>query len=158
MKQNAHFRDLIEPYLNRWKFIILCVFSALALAFVYLRYASNQYQAKATIKIKDDKSQGKLPEISSLQNYGLFSNDQNNVLDEIEIIKSRNLIESVIKDLKFNIQFFVEGRIQAHEVYTNPPLNINFSTTDSLLHKVDTTFNIRINSSYLKLFHKTQKF
>ncbi|UPS90980.1 polysaccharide biosynthesis tyrosine autokinase [Bizionia sp. M204] len=147
MKQNAHFRDLIEPYLNRWKFILLCVIAALTLAFVYLRYASNEYQAKATIKIKDDKSQGKLPEISSLQNYGLFSNDQNNVLDEIEILKSRNLIESVIKDLKFNIQFFVEGRIQAHEVYTNPPLNINFSTTDSLLHLVDTTFNIRINSS-----------
>ncbi|TYB76222.1 GumC family protein [Bizionia myxarmorum] len=147
MKQTAHFRDLIEPYLNRWKFILLCVLSALVLAIVYLRYASYEYQAKATIKIRDDKSQGKLPEISSLQNYGLFSNDQNNVLDEIEIIKSRNLIASVVKDLKFNIQFFVEGRIQAHEVYTNPPLYINFSATDSILHTIDTTFNIRINSS-----------
>ncbi|EGV44823.1 polysaccharide biosynthesis tyrosine autokinase [Bizionia argentinensis JUB59] len=147
MKQQTYFKDLIEPYLHRWKFILLCVIAALTLAFVYLRYASNEYQAKATIKIKDDKSQGKLPEISNLQNYGLFSNDQNNVLDEIEIIKSRNLIASVVKDLKFNIQFFVEGRIKAHEVYTNPPLNINFSAPDSLLYTIDTTFNIRINST-----------
>ncbi|MGY0392417.1 GumC family protein [Bizionia sp. KMM 8389] len=147
MKQTAHFRDLLEPYLNKWKFISLCVIISILLALTYLRYANYEYQAKATIKITNDKSKGKLPEISSLQNYGLFSNDQNNVLDEIEIIKSRNLIASVVKDLKFNIQFFVEGRIQAHEVYTNPPLNINFSAKDSVLHQVDTTFNIRINSS-----------
>ncbi|WP_250436350.1 GumC family protein [Hanstruepera flava] len=147
MKDTDHFSDLIEPYTRKWKFILLCVISALALSFLYLRYANYEYHAKATIKIKDDKSQNKLPEISSLQNYGLFSNDKNNVLDEIEIIKSRNLIKSVVKDLKFNVQMFVEGRVQAHEVYVNKPLNINFSITDSILHKIDTTFNIKINSS-----------
>ena len=147
MKQTEHFRDLIEPYLNKWKFIVFCVFLAVACAFGYLRYASYQYQASAIIKIKDDKSKNKLPEISSLQNYGLFSSDKNNVLDEIEIIKSRNLIAEVVKDLKFNIRFFVEGRIQDHEVYKNPPLNINFSATDSIIHKTDTTFNIQINSA-----------
>ncbi len=147
MKQKEDFRDLIQPYLHRWKFIVLCVFIAIVCAFLYLRYAEYEYQAHATIKIKDDKSKNKLPEISSLQNYGLFSRDQNNVLDEIEIIKSRNLIESVVKDLKFNIQYFVEGRIQGHEVYKNPPLHVNFSATDSILQKTDTTFNIRINSS-----------
>lgn len=147
MKQTEHFRDIVEPYLSKWKFILFCVFCAIALSFIYLRYASYQYQAKATIKIKDEKSQNKLPEISSLQNYGLFSNDQNNVLDEVEIIKSRNLIKSVVKDLGFNIKMFVEGRIQNHETYVDKPLNINFSASDSILHKVDTTFNIKINSS-----------
>lgn len=147
MKETEHFRDLVEPYLSRWKFILFCVVCALACSFLYLRYANYQYQAKAIIKIKDDKSQNKLPEISSLQNYGLFSNDQNNVLDEIEIIKSRNLIKSVVEDLKFNVQMFVEGRVQAHEVYINKPLNINFSVSDSIIHKIDTTFNIKINSS-----------
>lgn len=147
MKQKEDFRDLIQPYLHKWKFILFCVIMAIACAFLYLRYADYQYEAKATIKIKDDKSKNKLPEISSLQNYGLFSQDQNNVIDEIEIIKSRSLIENVVKDLKFNIQYFVEGRIQDHEVYKNPPLNINFSASDSLIQKIDTIFNIKINSS-----------
>lgn len=147
MKQKENFRDLIQPYLDKWKFILFFVIMAIALAFIYLRYANYEYEAQATIKIKNDKSKSKLPEISSLQNYGLFSQDQNNVLDEIEIIKSRNLIETVIKELKFNIQFFVEGRIQDHEVYVDPPLNINFSATDSIVQKIDTTLNIRINSA-----------
>lgn len=147
MKQTEQFRDLVEPYLRQWKFILLCVIAALTMSFIYLRYANYQYQANAIIKIKDDKSQTKLPEISSLQNYGLFSNDKNNVLDEIEIIKSRNLIRSVLKDLKFNIQMFVEGRIQAHEVYLDKPLNINFTATDSIIYEIDTTLYIRINSA-----------
>ena len=139
VNQKEHFRDVIDPYLSKWKFILLCVIAAVALAFMYLRYANYEYQANATIKIKDDEANNQMPEVSSLQNYGLFRRDANNVLDEVEVIKSRALIAEVIKDLKYNIQFFVEGRIQDHEIYTNPPLNINFSVSDSIIHKIDTT-------------------
>ncbi|PWI29338.1 tyrosine protein kinase [Flavobacteriaceae bacterium LYZ1037] len=147
MNQKIDFKELISPYLHKWKFIVFCVIVALACAFVYLRYTDYQYQASAKIKIKDEKSNNKLPEISTLQNYGLFKTDNTNVLDEIEAIKSRIIIEEVIKDLKFNIQYFVEGRIKAREEYKNPPLNITFSATDSIIHKIDTTFNIRIQSA-----------
>ena len=134
-------------YLSKWKLIMLSAILALALGYVYLRYSVPQYQANATIKIKDDKNQNKLPEISTLQNYGLFKTDINNVLDEIEIIKSRTIIENVVRDLRFNIQYFVEGKFQGHEVYKNPPLNLTFSVSDSILNKVDTTFSIKINSA-----------
>ena len=157
VKQEKHFRDSIDIYLSKWKFIILCLLAAIILAFIYLRYTTYQYQANATIKIKDDKAKTKLPEISALQNYGLFKTDLNNVIDEIEILKSRALITEVVKDLKLNIRYYVEGRVKAEEIYTSPPLNINFSATDSVLHKVDTTFNIRINSATYFLFRGINK-
>lgn len=157
VNQKEHFRDVIDPYLSKWKFILLCVIAAVALAFMYLRYANYEYQANATIKIKDDEANNQMPEVSSLQNYGLFRRDANNVLDEVEVIKSRALIAEVIKDLKYNIQFFVEGRIQDHEIYTNPPLNINFSVSDSIIHKIDTTFNIQIHSGEAFLFRGLSK-
>ena len=157
VKQEKHFRDSIDIYLSKWKFIILCLLAAIILAFIYLRYTTYQYQANATIKIKDDKAKTKLPEISALQNYGLFKTDLNNVIDEIEILKSRALITEVVKDLKLNIRYYVEGRVKAEEIYTSPPLNINFSATDSVLHKVDTTFNIRINSATSFLFRGINK-
>lgn len=144
--QKEHFRDLVDPYLSKWKLVILCVITAIALAHVYLRYATYQYKASATIQIKDERQSTKLPEISSLQNYGLFKKDLNNVLDEAEIIGSRELIEQVVKNLKFNIQYYVEGRIQNHEVYANPPLNLNFSATDSILFQADTIMNVKIHS------------
>ena len=157
LKQKDNFRDIIDVYLTKWKFILLCVFASLVLSLIYLRYATYEYQANATIKIKDDKSKNKLTEISALQNYGLFKTDLNTVIDEIEVLKSRAIITEVVKDLKLNIKYFVEGRVKAEEIYTNPPLNINFSATDSVLHKVDTTFNIRINSSTDFLFRGIDK-
>ncbi|QRM90158.1 polysaccharide biosynthesis tyrosine autokinase [Lacinutrix sp. WUR7] len=144
--QKEHFRDLVDPYLSKWKLVIFCVIAAFALAHLYLRYATYQYKASATIQIKDERQSTKLPEISSLQNYGLFKKDLNNVLDEAEIIGSRELIEQVVKDLKFNIQYYVEGRIQNHEVYANPPLNLNFSAPDSILFLADTIMNVKIHS------------
>jgi len=152
VNQDEHFRDIIDVYLNKWKFIILCLLAAFILAFVYLRYTNYQYKATATIKIKDDKNRNKLPEISSMQNYGLFKTDLNNVIDEIEVIKSRGLIKDVVKDLKFNIQYFVEGRVKAIETYTNPPIFINFSASDSIIYKIDTTFYIKVNSTNKFLF------
>lgn len=147
MNQNIDFKEVITPYLHKWKFIVLCVIVAISFAFVYLRYADYEYQANAKIKIKETESNKTLPEISQLQNYGLFKTENNNVLDEIEVIKSRIIIEQAVKDLKFNIQYFVEGRIKATEEYKNPPLNINFSAPDSIIHTIDTTFNIKIQSA-----------
>jgi len=161
VNQKENFRDLVDPYLNKWKWVILCIILSLVLAHLYLRYATYQYKAIATIQIKDNRQTNKLPEISSMQNYGLVKKDLNNVIDEVEIISSRALIEKVVKDLKFNIQYFVEGRIQKSEVYINPPLNINFSATDSVLFRVDTTMNVKIHSEtqfLLKGITKKERF
>ncbi|NIK91903.1 polysaccharide biosynthesis tyrosine autokinase [Mangrovimonas sp. CR14] len=146
MKQKDSFREILSPYLLKWKFILICLIGFMALVFLYLRYTDYLYQASATIKLKDDKSNSKLPELNTLQNYGLFKTNNTNVLDEIEVIKSRTIITEAIKDLKFNIQYFVEGRINDHETYSNPPISINFSEPDSLIYKVDTTLTIKINS------------
>jgi capsular exopolysaccharide synthesis family protein len=161
MNQNHDFKGVLTPYLHKWKFIIICAIFALTCAFVYLRYANYEYQANAKIKIKETQENDKLAELSRMQNYGLFRTENNNVLDEIEVIKSRIIIEQVIKDLKFNIQYFVEGRIKATEEYKNPPLNINFSASDSIIHTIDTTFNIKIQSAndfLLKGINFSEKF
>src|SRR5690554_532591 len=161
MNQNNGFKEIVMPYMYKWKFIAFCVISALVLGFVYLRYADYEYQANAKIKIKENENNNRLPEISQMQNYGLFRRESNNVLDEIEVIKSREIIEQVVKDLKFNIQYFVEGRVKASEAFVNPPLNINFNAPDSIIHKIDTTFSIKIQSAHnflLKGINFSEKF
>lgn len=145
--QKDSVRQIVQQYLSKWKIIVLFLLVAIVLALIYLRYTPFEYQANAVIKIKDDKNQNKLPELTTLQNYGLFKMDANNVLDEMEIIKSRSIVEKVVKDLKFNVAFFIEGRIQDHEAYSNPPLNINFSASDSIVFKKDTILNVKINSA-----------
>ncbi|WP_334113691.1 Wzz/FepE/Etk N-terminal domain-containing protein, partial [Paucihalobacter sp.] len=80
--------NIFELYISKWKFIALFLVLFIALAYIQIRYSTVEYQANATIKIKEDDKNNKLPELSSLQNYGMFSNSFSKVADEVEIIKS----------------------------------------------------------------------
>ena len=137
-------KNVVETYLSKWKLIIGCVILAIALATVYLRYATNKYQASASIRLTDDKGQGELPEISRLQTYGLFATNASKVVDEVEILRSRAILEQVVKDLDLNIKYSQIGRVKEQELYENVPLNLNFIASDSLIHTVDTTFYVKI--------------
>ncbi|MEZ4793623.1 MAG: polysaccharide biosynthesis tyrosine autokinase [Gelidibacter sp.] len=140
------FIDIVELYLSKWKLILLCVLMAIALAFLYIRYSTPQYQANATIKLKQDENSKKLSEISAIQNYGIFSNDYSKVIDEVEIIKSRAIISQVAKDLKLNIQYYVSGKVKAQEAFIDPPVSINFFENDSLVYNYNQSIFIKIIS------------
>ena len=140
-------RERFDFFVSKWKFILVCLLVSILIALLYLRYATYQYQATATIKIKeDDQQNNSLKEITALQNFGPFSSNFNKVTDEIEIIKSRNLIQQVVDDLNLNIKYYNRGRIVEQEVYENPPVNINFFASDSLINTIDTTLYLSIKS------------
>ncbi|WP_235982453.1 GumC family protein [Gelidibacter maritimus] len=139
-------KKTIDLYLSRWKLISFFVIISLALAYTYLRYATYEYQAAASIKIKDDKQSQKLPSISELNKGSLFSDGNTKINDEIEVLTSRALIANVIKKLNLNIRYYEQGKIKEQELYKNPPIALNFFASDSIMHQVDTTLFIKIKS------------
>lgn len=140
-------KKTIDLYLSRWKLISFCIVIALALAYSYLRYTTYEYQASATIQIKDDKQSQKLPSISELSKGALFADGNNKINDEIEVMTSRTIISNIVKNLELNIRYFEQGKIKEHELYKNPPIRLNFFASDSIIHQVDTTLYIKIKSS-----------
>lgn len=151
MIQNPHTTketviDILELYLSKWKWILLCLIIALVFAYVHIRYSSYEYKAMATIKLKQDENSKKFSEISAVQSYGIFANDFSKVADEVEIIKSRTIVSRVVKDLKLNIQYFVSGQVKVEEVYTNPPININFFASDSIISNLNESIFVKIIS------------
>lgn len=138
------FRNSIEIYLSNWKFILVLLVSTLLAAFLYLRYATYEYQSSTSIQLKEDKQTQGLPEISALQDYGLFADNGTNVTDEIEIIKSRTILSKVVDELDLNIEYYVVGRVKEQEVYLNPPLNLNFIASDSVIKTIDTTLFLNV--------------
>ena len=75
---NNELKNKIELFTSKWKLIILSVFLALMASLIYIRYVTFEYQSSATIKINDNNKKQQVPEISALQNYGLFSSDFSN--------------------------------------------------------------------------------
>jgi capsular exopolysaccharide synthesis family protein len=143
---NNQLINTLDLYVSKWKYILLFLILTLGCAYLYLRYATYEYSTTASIKIQEDKKTNPMSEISAFQSVGLFSSDFGKIEDEAQILKSRTLIDQVVKDLRLNMSFFVKGKIKDKEVYLNPPININFFERDSIIHQVDTTLYVQFVS------------
>ena len=145
-ESSINFRDQFFKYLIHWKWFVFSVILFFIGAKLYLRYSISQYKITSTILIKDENSGGIPSELSAFKDLGLFSGSKNSVDDEIEILKSRSLIEKVIKYKDFNVTCVVEGRIKSSESYYKSPIKVFFEEKDEAFYKTDTTFSIKILS------------
>ncbi|MFV8370402.1 GumC family protein [Flavobacterium sp. LB2R40] len=126
-EQGFQIKAILDQYASHWKWFVLGVFISLLIAYLYLRYTTPQYQAATTILVKDENKGGMLSELSAFADMGIGgSGIKNNLDNEVEILRSRTLIESVVKKLNLNTAFIIEGNIIKSEVYKNPPIMINF--------------------------------
>ncbi|MFC0605725.1 GumC family protein [Winogradskyella pulchriflava] len=142
----ADIKQKVELFLSYWKWILLSVILAIAIGYAYLRYTTYEFKATATIKIRDEKQSTKLPSIEEISSEGLFSGGTDKIKDEIQIIKSRTLMENIIKKLRLNIRIFNQGKIKEKELYENPPISISFFESDSVINNVKANIYIKIKN------------
>ena len=115
---------------------------------LYLKYTPNLYSVSTTIFIDDQEKGGLSTEMSAFQDLGVLGwGPKTSIINEIGVLKSRTLIENVIKELNLNITFFENGAINNNEIYNDQvPINIRFFVPDSILYNLDTSFVINANS------------
>ncbi len=79
-----------------------------------------QYRAAMTILVKDDKKGGLSSELSAFADMGI-SGGKSNLDNEIEILKSRSLVENTVRKMNLNISFIVEGKVLSSNLYNKAP-------------------------------------
>lgn len=124
--QEMNLREQLDKYLIHWKWFLFSALICLVLAFLYLRYTTPIYEASTSILVKDEKKGGMLSELSAFSDLGLGGGYISNVDNEIEILKSRTLVESTIKKLNLNVSLVVEGNVVDTEIYAKSPINVSF--------------------------------
>lgn len=141
---NINLREEYEKYFYFYKWFILGIFIALMTAFIFIRYSHNQYIVTASILIDDKDNGGGLnSELSTFKDLGLLGDNKTSLDTEIDVLKSRTLIQRVVTELGINVIFYTQGKIGRSELYKNEiPFNINFLVNDSILHELDTVFSI----------------
>lgn len=137
-EQDFQIKDFIDTYAIHWKWFLLGVSLCLFSAYIYLRYTVPQYQASTTLLVKDEKKGGMLSELSAFSDMGIGGGIKSNVDNEIEILKSRTLVESTVKRLRLNIALIVEGKIRDAELFEKAPIVVDF-----LIHNPE-SFNKRM--------------
>ncbi|WP_339709507.1 polysaccharide biosynthesis tyrosine autokinase [uncultured Kriegella sp.] len=138
-------KDTIKTYTKHWKWFVLSVLFALVLAFLYIRYTTPEYAAKAKIQILEDKNSGS--ELSAFSDLNILGTPKNKVEDEIEILNSRSNFIEVVKDLKLNVKVIALGNVKDSELYSNRPFNINFIANDSVINASKFEFFIELSTA-----------
>ena len=130
--------EQLFKYLKHWKWIVLSVIIALVGAYFIIRYSVPRYGVSATILIKDDRKGGS--ELDVFSDLGIITGGKNTIDNEIAILSSRTLSQNVVRDLEFNVSYFVEGRIISPEAYKNSPIKVLFTDKKEAFYHKDATF------------------
>jgi tyrosine-protein kinase Etk/Wzc len=114
-EEEINLQEWLLRFVRQWKWFVLSVVLLLAASLIYLRYAPKIYEVNAALLLKDEKRGGG-SELMALQELNIFE-AKNNVDNEIEILKTANLMEKVVREMDIYFEYYMSGRVRTSEVY-----------------------------------------
>ena len=102
--ETTHLRKIIDQFLFRWPWFIASIFFFLLLAWLYVSYTAPIYQINAKVLINGDKQPG-AAQANALMDLSSLLGAKSSIEDEVEVLRTRNLMEQVVRDLKLNIVY-----------------------------------------------------
>jgi tyrosine-protein kinase Etk/Wzc len=129
-------RETLFVYLRYWKWFVVSVVLFTFLGVVYVKLQTPQYKIETDLLIKPDNKSSSNSQNDLLKDLDLFSSDK--IIDnEIQILKSKTLIENVVKELKLETSYFGDEKIKKKEIYGDLPLEVHLITPSSKAYQTD---------------------
>jgi len=154
-----NFREIIGKYLYHWPLYILLLIICGGAGFVYSKIVKPGYEIKASIVLTDDRD-NKTSHKDVLDQLEVTDAPQV-VENEIEILKSRNLVGKVVYDLKLYINYSRDSKlVKKEDLYKKSPVEFELLSGQLLGdHKFQvviqdtSTFLLKGAFDKAKLFH-----
>ncbi|MEP7111085.1 MAG: polysaccharide biosynthesis tyrosine autokinase [Ferruginibacter sp.] len=119
----------MTKYLPYWPLFMLFFLLSMGGAYLYLHYTIPKYEANATIIIKDEK---KGADDSKLIGSLDLINSKKIIENEVEVLQSRELMNTVVNKLNLYASVYQEGNVNNMSAYTYSPLKIEAINPDSI--------------------------
>lgn len=114
-------KQILSRILANWYWIALSVLVCLACANLYIRYKTPNYKISARVLVNDEKKGAGLSGGGDLLgDLGGLLGTKSTVDNEAEILKTRYLMEQVVKDMNLNITYYRKGTLKKVELYESP--------------------------------------
>ncbi|MDR6548111.1 capsular exopolysaccharide synthesis family protein [Chryseobacterium rhizosphaerae] len=175
--EKINIQEIIKPYLRNWLWFVIIPIVSLIISYFYLKLSTPVFSIQSSVLIKDAKKApsgggdfGVLQDLSVLGGMGT-----NSIENEIEIFKSKKLMQEVVKQLRLQTSVYTEYGLKEKELYksTSPviievvnekpftkgpkkPISIkisgdNITLASDELPEVKTQFNKIINLPYANI-------
>lgn len=136
-------QDLLYMCLARWRWFVLSLVVCVGVAVAYLLITPSVYTRSASIRVKDDsKGKSVSSDIESFSDFGIFTSSTN-VIDEIETLKTPDLMLEVVQRLHLDIGYTVDGRFHKEVLY-GETLPVN-ATLGGLTAGETAAFDMKVN-------------
>lgn len=154
-----NFREILGKYLYHWPLYILLLVICGGAGFIYSKIVKPGYEIKASIVLTDDRD-NKTSHKDVLDQLEVTDAPQV-VENEIEILKSRNLVGKVVYDLKLYINYSRDSKlVKKEDLYKKSPVEFELLSGQLLGdHKFQvviqdtSTFLLKGAFDKAKLFH-----
>lgn len=154
-ENHSNFLDLVKPYTQNWIWFVISSLLALGLAFFYLKTVTPIFKVQSSVLVKEAKKSASADSKTDLlmDLSGLGGMSSNSIDNEIEVFRSKNLMNAVVESKNLQVTIFSKSGLKSKELYGDTaPFVINV-----INEKKNTTFpskniNIEVKGENIKLF------
>lgn len=112
-------KEFILKYLKYLPWVLISLAFFLILAYIKVRYTTSIYRVQSSILIKNDRSNGRASDARFDELF--MSEGESNLSNEMEILKSRPVLQRVAKDLNLQTLYYNKGNVKTSLMYPDPP-------------------------------------
>ncbi len=140
---NINFAEVVFKMLAKWHWFAIAVVVALIGAFFITKYSVPQYEAEATLLIKNNNEL--LTNVSiinnAIQNQALV-----NFQNEIGMIQSFSMVKRTIKALDFYTTYYQQVNLRNVDIYKDSPFEVDVDLYQS--QPVEMLIDVKLLSKY----------
>lgn len=134
--ESVNIREILFKYLHKWHWFVISVFAFVFIAFFYLQTTNNKYSVETSILLRSNKSKGMMGggESAIFESLGFASMGSKQIDDEIQVLRSKEIMKSVILSMEINTEYYKKSKLKYVELYPSSPLKlvVDQSFTDTL--------------------------
>ncbi len=133
-------KHFLMRYLGYWYVFVICLIVTFAFAKFYNWYTNPVFAVTAKLLVKDENV-GKEKLLQQLN----VDKPTKNIENEIEILRSFNLISHALNELEFDVSYYLVGDLKKSEVYKDCPFRLTSEQLEFRAYAL--AFDVRIIDS-----------
>lgn len=109
-------KESMLKYLKYWYVFAIAIVLCISAAYTYITFATPFYKVSSTLLIQNDFKGDGLLKGTAFSDLDMF-HAARTVDNEMEVLRSRDLIYKTLKDLSLETHYYLEGKITDEELY-----------------------------------------
>ncbi|TCD28187.1 polysaccharide biosynthesis tyrosine autokinase [Pedobacter psychrodurus] len=110
------FAETMTSFARNWHYFLISIIISMAAVYAFIYVTPPKYKVSSTLLISDDKNGAAMSNSTAFSDLNMFQTVKT-VDNEIEILRSRDLIFKVLKKLNLETAYFKKEGIREKELY-----------------------------------------